>query len=707
MKSLREAVRSTVLDGTLQRKLLVSFVGIAVLAAAVGVVGVVGVTQVSATSDQIADDSVPRIDGAMTLRLAAQTERAAVSDVIRGDESAREDFNAAYRNFLDVQARLAERDDLSEEEAQLLAQIKQTHESLSGAAVMAMDGQERGNTELRDESLETYDAEQKELETLLSEYESLAKEEMQTSVAESNQTQQQSTAGIALLTLVAFGLALVVGRRVGTSVGSDIERVSEVATRIAGGEIDIDLEESDRGDEIDDLVTAFGEMQAYLRTVRDQARAVADQEFDAAVLDEAVPGVLGEAMTQLATDIEQAQREAEQARENVEAINESLVGTAAEYSECMDAAAEGDLTQRLDPDEDSEAMAEIATSFNAMMDDIERTLERISEFTVEVADSTRSVDATTDEIQAAGQQVEAAVREIADRADTQDENLDEINGEMQQLSGSIEEIASSADEVATTVQSATDRGREGRAAGEEAVEEMETIRTTADRTIDEVDQLATEMDQIGEIVEFITDIAEQTNMLALNASIEAARAGEAGEGFAVVADEIKGLAGEVNEATDEIEALIGDVQDSTTDAVEDMQTLGERVDEGTATIEDALDALDEVVDQVEDANASVREISDATDDQAASTEEVVSMIDEVSRLSAQTTGEASEAAEATQEQAASLSEVSQRAGALTGRTDELQDLLGTFTIDAAGGPSVDTDGSDAPAISDGGTGRDE
>ena len=707
MESLRDIFRSRVYDGTLERKLLISFVGIAVLAAAVGAVGVFGVTQVSATSDQIADDSVPRIDGAMTLRLEAQTERAAVSDVFRGDESAREDFNAAYRNFLEVQARLAERDDISEEEAQLLAQIKTTHESLSGAAVMAMDGHERGNTELRDDSLETYDAEQEELETLLSEYESLAEDEMNQSVAQSNSTQQQSTAGIAVLTLVAFGLALIVGRRVGTSVGSGIDRVSNVATRIADGEIDIELDESDRGDEIDDLVGAFREMQAYLRTVTDQARAVADQEFDAAVLDEEVPGVLGEAMTQLATDIETAQREAQEARSNVEAINEALVGTAAEYSERMDAAADGDLTQRLDPDEDNEAMAEIATSFNAMMDDIEQILEQISDFTVEVADSTRTVDETTGEIQTASQQVETAVREIAQRADTQDENLSEINGEMQQLSGSIEEIASSADEVAGTVQSATDRGRAGRESGEEAVEEMEAIRTTADRTIDEVDQLATEMDQIGEIVDFITDIAEQTNMLALNASIEAARAGEAGEGFAVVADEIKGLAGEVNEATDEIEALIGDVQDSTTDAVEDMQTLGERVDEGTATIEDALDALDEVVDQVEEANASVREISDATDDQAASTEEVVSMIDEVSRLSAQTTTEADEAAEATQQQAASLSAVSQQAGSLTGRTDELQDLLGTFTIDTTGGPSVDADDTDAAAVSDGGTERDE
>jgi methyl-accepting chemotaxis protein len=379
---------------------------------------------------------------------------------------------------------------------------------------------------------------------------------------------------------------------------------------------------------------------------------------------------------------EEKQEEAAKQRERMNELNDELKATASEYQSVMVECANGDFTRRLDDAVANEAMAEIATTFNEMMADLETTFAQIRGFADRVAAASEDVTAGTEESQRASEQVAESIQAIAADADTQHEHGEEAANEMQTLAGTVEEIAASASQVATASEEAVALSNEGQTAATEAMDEMNAIEAQSTTTVDQVESLAEELDAIGDIIELIEEIAEQTNILALNASIEAARAGEAGEGFAVVANEVKELAEETAEATEDVTTRIERVQSTSDDTVEDMRAMSNRVSTGTDTIEEALKALDGIADTIEEANDGIQEISDATDDQASSTEEVVNIVEEVADAAEQVNTESDNVSAAAEEQTSSLTEVSRSAEELTQQAETLRERLSTFTVDA-------------------------
>jgi methyl-accepting chemotaxis protein len=511
--------------------------------------------------------------------------------------------------------------------------------------------------------------------------------------------QTQVSENIAILVALAIGALFVIGATIGRGTASSLAVVAENAKAIARGEMDEELPQTARIDEMGQLYDAFESMQTYLTTVAGQAEALADQRFDDEILDEDIPGEFGDALDRmqadletLITDIETAKTEAEAAQQEAESLADSLEATAVEFSDVMNRAAAGDLTQRMDTDGDNEAMVSIAENFNAMLSELQSTVGQIQTFADDVAAVSEEMNASVTEVKRSSEDVSQSIQEIADGSTDQSEQLQEVASEMNDLSATIEEVAATAETVADKSRETASIGNRGQETADSAIREMETIETKMQRTVDAVEALDDRMDRIGEVVGVISDIAEQTNILALNANIEAAHNGGggsgSGDGFEVVANEVKQLAEETKASAGEIETIIEDVEAQMETTVDDIRDAEQQVQEGTEAVEDTVEAFEQMVENVSETDSGVQEITDATDDQAASTQEVVAMTDTAEAISKETKNESETVAAAAEEQTATLTEVSRGIDDLAETANQLEAELDQFEVESTGDESA-------------------
>ncbi|RXK46714.1 methyl-accepting chemotaxis protein [Halorientalis pallida] len=470
----------------------------------------------------------------------------------------------------------------------------------------------------------------------------------------------QSLQYLALIFGLVAGSMFLLGFVIVRPTATSINRLVDRAESIENGDLDVSMETT-RNDEIGTLFASFASMRDSLSDRIDE---------------------IERAREEARADAEAARDEAEAARREAEEFNEHLEATADEYGSVIRACADGDLTRRLDPDDESSAMAEIARAFNETLSDLEETVARVRSFADDVAESTTRAVEATESSRERSRTVSESVQGIAEDAVEQNQQLTGVTDEMNDLSATVEEVAATANTVADLATETEAAATEGAAAASEAAAEMAAIETATEETVADVQALDDEVDRVAEIVDLIDDIAEQTNVLALNASIEAAHADGDGDGFAVVADEVKELAGQTREATQEIDHLLTQLSEQTREAVADIEAMQDDVESGVETTEGALNALEDIADKVEQTTDGVREISDATDDQAASAQEVVSMTDQATEVSERTADRAGEAADTATTQADQLESVTETARTIADQAADLRALMDEFTVDA-------------------------
>jgi methyl-accepting chemotaxis protein len=312
---------------------------------------------------------------------------------------------------------------------------------------------------------------------------------------------------------------------------------------------------------------------------------------------------------------------------------------------------DGDLTKRL-PIHGKNEIGELGEWFNTFISKLHGIINQVSGSSLQLA-------ASALELQLTSRQMTESIAQLS----SQSTSLATAGEEMSATSG---DIAKNCHHAADNAGGATQKAKQGVGVVGQSITVMNSIAERVETAAKTVDALGLRSEQIGAIIGTIEDIADQTNLLALNAAIEAARAGEQGRGFAVVADEVRALAERTTRATKEIGGMIKAIQQETKAAVASMEQSVTQVEQGTSHASDSGRSLQEILDIINDVTDQISQIATAAEEQTATTREISNNVMSLNDLAQQNDN-------ALRETAVAANDVSRQA-------EELKQLVGQFRL---------------------------
>ncbi|ENT9818285.1 methyl-accepting chemotaxis protein [Pseudomonas aeruginosa] len=297
------------------------------------------------------------------------------------------------------------------------------------------------------------------------------------------------------------------------------------------------------------------------------------------------------------------------------------------------ASGEGDLTQRL-PHTGRDELGELAGWFNRFLDKLQPIIR-------DVKVSVRDARSTADQSAAISSQTSAGMQQ-------QFREIDQVATASHEMTATAQDVARSAAQAADAARGADQATRDGLALIDRTTQSIDSLAANLTSAMGQVEQLASSSEEIGSVLEVIRAIAEQTNLLALNAAIEAARAGEAGRGFAVVADEVRNLARRTQDSVEQIRGVIEGLQQGTRDVVDAMHGSHRQAQGSVEQVDEAVAALQRIGEAVTVINDMNLQIASAAEEQSSVAEEINRNVAAIRDVTESLSSQAEESAQVSQ-----------------------------------------------------------
>lgn len=342
--------------------------------------------------------------------------------------------------------------------------------------------------------------------------------------------------------------------------------------------------------------------------------------------------------------------------------------------------AEGDFSGEEIKIKNTDEIGDLTRSLNQMRQSLKMMIGQVSLTSSQVASMSEELMANAEQTSHSTEQIVSSIQRVTANTENQFHSVEETITIVEQMSTSSQQITSSSQNASNAAAHAANISVEGNQAIQQTVQQMNLIHTTVEYAAQTIHELGEQAQHIGKIVEVITGIAAQTNLLALNAAIEAARAGEHGRGFAVVADEVRKLAEESAASGKQISEFITSIQQKMASVVESMEQGTKEVATGIEVVHMAGQSFDKIQSSVQEVSRQINEVTESVQQMAAGADQVSKAVGVISNATEQTAAGTQTVSAFTEEQLASTEEVASTANSLSIMSEELQKLVAKFKV---------------------------